>query len=221
MTEKNITPVVSLDGMLAIQRWISAVERFDQDGDYSVFAPLLEIDGVPPDKVRCLKEAAYFERVFNLSDAQRKLQTFLPVLDSPLTGVSHLFQDQLKKQLAWAKGGDLLEHQRRLARFYLKTGDYMRATIFGLEALITRKCQKLAYDVNDFQKGRNPASEALETDVREEYGQLQRNAFEMLRNLRNALAHGNPAKHEYYNKIITNAGRLSHELRQAMDTMDI
>lgn len=38
---------------------IDALDRFDQNGDSAVFAPLLETDGVPADKARSLERAAY------------------------------------------------------------------------------------------------------------------------------------------------------------------
>lgn len=57
MTENGVTPVLRLDGLAAIERWIAALDRFDASGDYGVFAPLLEADGLPPDKARCLEEA--------------------------------------------------------------------------------------------------------------------------------------------------------------------
>jgi CRISPR-associated Csx2 family protein len=41
MTEDGATPVLRLDGLYAIQRWVTALEHFDASGDYGVFAPLL------------------------------------------------------------------------------------------------------------------------------------------------------------------------------------
>jgi CRISPR-associated Csx2 family protein len=79
MSEAGVTPVLRLDGLNAIQRWVDALDRFDASGDYGVFAPLLEADGVPRDKARCLEEAAFYERTFNLSDAARRLGTFREV----------------------------------------------------------------------------------------------------------------------------------------------
>lgn len=102
MTQGGITPVLRLDGLLAIQRWIDALDRFDANGDYGVFAPLLEADGVAADKARCLASTAFHESTLNLSDARTQLRSFLPALDQPLSGASGLFQDKLRKQLEWA-----------------------------------------------------------------------------------------------------------------------
>jgi len=220
MTEGHITPVVRLDGLLAVQRWIDALDRFDQNGDYGVFAPLLEADGVPADKARCLARAAYFERTMNLSDARSQIQTFLPSLETIRHGASALFQDALDKRLDWARNGSLFDHQARLAHFYLDTADYLRAAVFAYEAVITRECLQRRLDVHNWDKGRGPASEMIEAEYKAEMRPHdERDAYWMLKNLRNGLAHGNPAQIENYRRIIAAPARLPKELEGAMKQM--
>lgn len=43
-------PVYNLAGLLRIADWIGALNTFDKDGDYSVFAELLEADGLSAEK---------------------------------------------------------------------------------------------------------------------------------------------------------------------------
>ena len=64
MTDRTsgITPVLQLDGLTRVRRWVDALDRFDATGDYGVFAPLLIEDGVSEDKAGCLARAAFFER---------------------------------------------------------------------------------------------------------------------------------------------------------------
>jgi CRISPR-associated Csx2 family protein len=222
MTEEGITPVLRLDGLLAIQRWIDAIERFDQNGDYALFAPLLQADGVPADKASCLVEAAFFERTFNLADARRRIQTFLPVLGQGLAGASGLFRKDLERRLAWARDGGLVDHQQRLARFYLGAGDHVRAAIFAFEAVITRECERSDLDPQDFQAGRVHAGDLLERALRrDEHQKPVRDAYWMLKNLRNALAHGNPAALEQVRRIVASRQRLPQELERAMDALGI
>ena len=217
MTQDGITPVVRLDGLLAIQRWIAALDRFDQNGDYGVFAPLLIADGIAADKARCLEDAAFHERTFNLSGARQKLSTFLPVLDKGLSGTAALFQQQLRERLAWAREVSLFSNQKCLAFLYLNRSDYTRATIFGWEALLTRECDQRGFDGNDFKGGREPAAKALEEEVRgKKYPQDWVNTYWMLKNVRNALAHGNPASIEQVRQIIASPSRLPEELRRAL-----
>lgn len=216
MTSEGITPVVRLDGLLVIQRWIDALDRFDQNGDYGIFAPLLVADGVAEDKARCLKDAAFHEQTFNISGARQKLATFLPLLDAGLAGTAALFEKPLRERLAWARDNNLYANQKRLASLYLDRRDFARAAIFGWEALVTRECDQRGFDAHDFKAGREPAADALDAEVRgKRHPQDWANTYWTMKNLRNALAHGNPASVEQVRQIIANPTRLPEELRQA------
>ncbi len=166
MTVDDLTPVLRLDGLTAIRRWIDALDRFDATGDYGVFAPLLEADGVPADKARSLEEAAFHERTRNLADARRKLMTFLPVLEEPLAGASSLFGKQLRERLGWVRAGTLADQQGALAYLYLRRRDYLRAAAFGHEAVVSRECIERGLDPQDYKRGRKPAAEALEHEFK-------------------------------------------------------
>lgn len=220
MTRDGVTPVLRLDGLLAIQRWIDALDRFDQNGDYGVFAPLLIADGMTADKARCLEDAAFHERTFNLSGARGKLMTFLPLLHAGLPGTAALFQQQMRDRLSWARNKDLAANQRHLAYLYLDRRDHARAAIFGWESLITRECGARGYDSRDFRAGREPAADALDAEVRaRRLPQDWINAYWTLKNLRNGLAHGNPASVEQVRQIIASPARLPEELRHAFDRL--
>ena len=213
MTQDGVTPVLRLDGLAATQEWIDALDHFDANGDYGVFAPLLIRDGVPEDKARCLGEAAFHERTFNLTDARRKLQTFLGELGQPLPGVAGLFQKRLADRLDWVRGAGLAEHQRRLAYLYLCRQDFVRAAVFGWESLVTGECEARGLDVNDFAAGREPAIAALEDEINNgEHPDWKREAYWNLKNLRNALAHGNPPRAPRYRRIMQEVEKLGGTL---------
>lgn len=209
MSEAGVAPVLRLDGLNAIQRWVDALDRFDASGDYGIFAPLLEADGVPRDKAGCLEAAAFHERSFNLSDAARKLRTFLPVLGQPLPGASGLFQKKLAERLKWVGKAELHEQQRSLAYVYLSRRDYVRAAVFGWEALLSRECSARGLDPQKFKEGREAAAEALEAEIQAgEHQVWKREAYWMLKNLRNALAHGNPPSTAHFRRPLESAEKL-------------
>jgi CRISPR-associated Csx2 family protein len=209
MTDRNtgITPVLQLDGLNSIQRWIAALDRFDASGDYGVFAPLLEADSVPGDKARCLEEAAFFERTFNLSDAARKLRTFAEVVKSPLPGASGLFRARLAERLGWIAEPDLAAQQRALARQYLERADFVRAAEFAWEALVTRECR--GYDPYD-RGAREAAQQALDAKFKGS------EAYTTLKYLRNALAHGTPPENDRVRRLLRSSDRLRAALGEAM-----
>ncbi|HCX34720.1 MAG TPA: TIGR02221 family CRISPR-associated protein [Rhodocyclaceae bacterium] len=215
MTEGGITPVLRLDGLAAVKRWVGALDRFDATGDYGVFAPLLVQDGVAHDMAHCLEAAAFHERTFNLADARRKLQTFLPALDDSLPGASGLFQARLRERLAWVTEPDLFAWQRRLAYQYLDRRDFVRSTVFAWEAVVTKECLGRGLDAAKFKEGREPAIEALEAEIQAgEHPDWKRAAYWMLKNLRNALAHGNAPAYEHYRKPLRSAEALHEELER-------
>jgi CRISPR-associated Csx2 family protein len=217
MTEAGVTPVLKLDGLGAIQRWVDALDRFDASGDYGVFAPLLAADGVSPDKARCLEEAAFHERTFNLSDAARKLQTFRTGVVAPLAGASGLFQRQLEQRLKWVEERELWERQRALACQYLDRADFVRAAVFAWEALVSRACKGHAWQ--DWET-RQAAADALDEKFQSaDCDRDWREAFRTIRTLRNALAHGIPPQGHHFRNILASPERLRQALQDVIDRL--
>ena len=219
MSTDDIAPVLRLDGLIAVQRWVDALASFEASGDYGLFAPLLERDGVPADKARCLHEAAFFERTFNVSDAERKLNTFLPVLDAPLPGASGLFQKRLKERLAWVREADLAAQQRKLAFEHLKRGDYVRAVIFGYEGLLTRLCREQARDPLNFAERKQVADDFGRELRAGEHADWKRDAFRTLSHLRNALAHGIPPHGAHLRRVLRDAQALRKEIETCLNRL--
>ena len=220
MTDRGITPVLKLDGLTRVRRWVDALDRFDATGDYGVFAPLLIEDGVAKDRVACLEKAAFHERTLNVRDAVRQLGTFLPVLDEPLDGASGLFQKRLAERLSWVRQTGLARYQRKLAYESLKRQDFMRAAVFGWEALVTMECNCRGLPSDDFGAGRKLAIDALDVEIREgEHPKWKVRSFRTLKTIRNALAHGNPPDGAHYRDILRDPDRLYVELEKAFQRL--
>ncbi len=217
MTRDGTTPVLRLDGLHAVHAWVTALERFDASGDYGIFAPLLEADGLPADKADCLRRAAFFEATMNIPDAVRQLQTLLPELERPLADASELFRRRLLDRLQWARRGPLSSQQRRLAILALERGDYQRSATLGYEALVTRACEDDHEDALD-QRTRQAIAEQLRENSRSERLPDRRSqAFRTLNQLRNALAHGTPPNYRPLQNVMKNPDRLTRTLREALD----
>lgn len=196
MIEGGVTPVIQLDGITRVRRWLDALDRFDATGDYGVFAPLLREDGVAKDKAECLERAAFCERKLDVSNAKQALHTFAPVLDEQLPGASGMFQQTLAARIRWIKSGNLADHQHVLALEYLKRNDFTRAAMFGWEALITRECQHRKFPVRDYRNGRSHAAAALNAEIRNGEWDERKHAAGVLQAIRNTLAHGSPPTRE-------------------------
>ena len=226
MTDKKagITPVLKLDGLVRVRRWLEALDRFDASGDYGVFAPLLVKDGVPEDKVKCLEDAAFYERTLNVRDAERKLCTFAPVLDEPLQGASGLFQRRLAERLKWIREPDQTGKQRKLATLYLKRQDFVRAATFGWEACVTRVCMERGVSDPEYSQERKEAVKAFEKQLPKPlrkgiYPGEWNNAYMTLKRIRNALAHGTPPPGKRYKKMLRDPDSLANALGGALDVL--
>jgi len=211
MTDGGVTPVLRLDGLSDVQSWIDALDGFDATGDYGRFAPLLEKDGVASDKVRCLEEAAYFERTFNVRDAASRLHTFMQTFETPFAGASGLFQSQLGERLAWIKERGLAKQQAWLARQYLGRRDFVRGVIFAWESLVSRACEIYQHDPSTYEGRKNAQDDYEVHDMSSEY--------KTLLNLRNAIAHGTPHSQARYRKLLKDPGKLESELKRVMQEL--
>ena len=213
MTRDGITPVLRLDGLVRVRRWLDALDRFDATGDYGLFAPLLQEDGVPEDKAGCLEAAAFLERTLNVRDAARKIGSFLPVLDEPLDGASRLFQHRLAERLRWANADTVSEQQRRLAHQYLNRGDFVRAAMFGREACVSR-----LFEANNVTMDEHYDDDRQETlwQLADELPDTKRRAYNELTAMRNALAHGTRPDRRHIETALKDPQQLRGKLEKAL-----
>lgn len=172
----GVTPVLQLDGLLRTAHWIRALDTYDKDGDYSVFEPLLEREGL---STGSLAEAAFYERCSNPEKARGKLTGF-STEKMKSTAVAGLFANPLRERIAWFRGQTRSEWETSLAQIYFDKKDYLRAVIYALESLVTHKIEDMGGNVSNFDE-RKTALTAL------------RNSDETIAdfsNLRNSLTHG-------------------------------
>ncbi len=214
-TPGSAAPVLRLDGLTRVRRWLDALDRFDAAGDYGVFAPLLKEDGVPADKADCLSAAAFLERTHNVRDAERKIGTFLAVLDHPLPGASGLFQHRLAERLRWVRARTLSEQQRKLAYLYLDRGDFVRAAMFAWEACVSQVCEDRGVLSPEFSREREEAVKEFEGKLKYR-DQAKALAYRTLKDIRNALAHGTRPP-QYVVQALRSAPALSRELRRSLE----
>lgn len=217
MTQDGLTPVMNLSGLLRIADWVGALQTFDKDGDYSVFADLLEQEGLPGAKANHLRRAAFLERTTNTRDARRELANFGVVLQQSLPGIGSLFADSLTHRTQWSRNHDLYAQQRIMAETYLAKRDYIRTAIFAYEAFIT-SLMKQTEDVGDYRQ-RNKASDEYEKDLRDSQRQPFKQDYWLLKNLRNNLAHGNEPADNRVQAIVTDEQRLRDELQRLIKSL--
>lgn len=216
-SETKLTPVMRLEGLLTMADWISALDGFNKTGNIAPFSELLQRDGMEKDTAQCLEEAAFFENVLNIPNARSPLKRFAEATQSGLKGIGALFQDNLFKRISWYKEDQLYLRQQQNAYFYLKQGDYLRASTLGYEAFMTYQMRQDStvpkLDPQNFSD-RDKIKKRFESQ-----NTTQSRDYKMLRNLRNALAHGVRSDLADVQRALSSREKLHTELERLFKTL--
>ncbi|MBM4200351.1 MAG: TIGR02221 family CRISPR-associated protein [Gammaproteobacteria bacterium] len=180
MTASGPTPVVWLGGLMGMMDWVQALAAYDGGGDYGVFAPLLEREGLPPERARLMRQAAFYERTTNPVKAREKLGSVAPDIERLVSPLGGLFQPELTSRLGWRRKERPDVRELCLADAALERRDYLRAAVFLLEAYLTRCAYEQKEDWQDYVVRDRIRKECHEAD----------GAFRQLARLRNAMVHG-------------------------------
>ncbi|MBF0152726.1 MAG: TIGR02221 family CRISPR-associated protein [Magnetococcales bacterium] len=207
----NEAPVLRLDGLLSIADWIGAVDRYDQSGNYGVFADLLGADN-PGSPVETLKKAAFYERTSNSAQARDQVSTFHGWFKDAqdLPPAANLFREALEARISWFKEKDRAAREERLALDYLKRKDYLRAAIYGFEALVTRRCLEERMFPDNYDD-REKADISLRS----------KSEFNILKALRNSMAHGISPKDANIKRALESEENLRRELEKLFKNLGI
>ncbi|RMH30945.1 MAG: TIGR02221 family CRISPR-associated protein [Nitrospirae bacterium] len=219
------TPVLRLDGLWQLTRWLTAVHAFDKDQDYAVFAPMLRACGVSDHAVEALERAAFYERTMRVTEARRPLQEFWRLCPHPLPAPADVIEPLLDKRTAWRDSERLYTRQRDLALFYLENRDYLRSVIFALEGFIT-------YLIQTRVPGSDPQNYDQRHQVKEQYEKAcyaaaqtrqapaadgddpQWTAYCRLRGIRNTVVHATRPADAEEQAMLQDEARLRTKLEQ-------
>ncbi len=219
MMKDNIVPVIKLDGLVQVQKWVEALRLFDETGNYAVMSELLKEDDVDERSVALLEESAFHEYTNNTLAAQKKLEQIRSNLkNKTFGGASGLFQSTLSDRLDWIRQPNLGQRQKQLAEQFLQRRDYLRAAIFGWEAYITKCCEDKGFDaISD----RRECAAELDEYVKQEYSShcSEYKAFFGLRELRNILAHSGQTEKQEVQKALKSQENLAAALREWFDAL--
>lgn len=218
MKQGNQTPapVVELNGLLSMLDWVDALSAYKQSNDYAALGNLLD-----EDNKALLQKAAFFENINQIHNAISPLGSFRHNLENEKIDNSFmpLVAEDLSKDTQWIKESRLDKYQLRLAERNLKNGDYLQACIRIQEAWISKMVYKEKGDMKDYKKRES----AKENFLKENNDDKQQ--FNDLSTLRNAMAHGTEPKYEkmpknkqeIIRKILQDEAQLRKELTQILE----
>lgn len=212
--------VHDLSGLLRIADGLQAMTSFDKDGDYGVFVPLLQQTGLSPESAQALQEAAYFENILNVGEATGKLRKAREQgLDTAiLQPEAELLLPAIRARLNWLDEKKQFEKQIKLARRALERKDYLRATLYAYEAVITRLCQIGNGRVEDYES-REQVRKDYEARLKTQREQ-EHKKYKLLKNLRNQVAHGTRGSIGDIQKIMLDENRLNDTLTELLTQIE-
>ena len=204
-------PVMQLGGLLHIADWLEALAVYEHSGDYGVFDPLL-----PQDVDRRLVEANFLESVNRIGQARAGLQRVLSQLDDHGdTPAFSLFRPVLRQRIDWAQEKKYYLRQRDLAYNALDRKRYLDATLKGWEAFTTLLQLQGSNHDPDNHGHREAARERFETAERVKKPRSERwRAYDSLRRLRNAVAHGSQPKGEEVQRALSSPQEMHRLLSE-------
>ena len=182
--DKDQAEVFDLAGLIRLMDWYKALAIYDRSGDFGAFPDLLRKSELEDGAVKSLKTASFMERTSREMEASTHLKGALKSLrGAELDATAQLFRKELIDRLSWCQEELMSERQKKLAIEYLNRGDYLRATIFGFEAFISKVVEGGEGDPTNMNE-RKVQKESFENGgMSDEY--------RLLRAIRNLMAHGN------------------------------
>lgn len=208
--------VHDLAGLLRIADWLQALSIYDQKGDYSALANLLE-----GELAEHLRDAAFLEQVNRIGQARGRARKALTQLRAqPFTDpTAELFRPALISRLEWAEQGNFYQRQRALALRHLQQGNLLEAVLGGYEAFISRQT---------LQRGLNPDQLEAREQAREAFDEAQKNIsprpalykqWDQLRRLRNAVIHGGQARGDEVQRALSSYSETKQLLERLFDRL--
>lgn len=209
-------PVMHLGGLLHIADWLSALSIYDHVGDYGVFSAVIggEIG-------RMLEEAYFLESVNRIGQARSRLRKVLDKLGAATAGPAFdLFREELVRRIGWAAGDNFYLRQRELCFEYLDRGRYRPAILTGWEAFTSLLQREAGGNLDpDNHDHREQVRKHFEGEEREKRPRPRWEAFDSLRRLRNAVAHGSQPKGGEVQRALSSPGEMDQLLRSLFETL--
>lgn len=196
------TPVLRLGAMLKMLNWVEALAVYEGSGNYGVFADLLKEDGMDDSRAGMLAQGAYFERSSNPVQAKQSLSSALDHVREHQGALGNLFRDTLAENIGWFRRGSRADWELALADRYLERKDYLRATNYLYESLLTHAVDKYGGNPKEY-KDRDAA-----------FAQIpQSKDAWLLKNLRNNMVHGVQGTHKDTRSLLQDEEKLNKKLR--------
>ena len=151
------------------------------------------------------------QRTSNPVKAREALNTWFNREDrySNSDPAAQLFRQQLDQRVRWFRLPNRPAWEKNLATEYLNRGDYVRAAVYGMEAVISQEALKNGQDAGNFD-----CRDTLRKELQD-----SSEDFRTLGRLRNALAHGVRPFNQNVQRTISEPTQLRDALRKLFNQL--
>jgi CRISPR-associated Csx2 family protein len=220
-------PVLRLEGLTELIRWIRALTVLQSSGDLRPVAALL--DNGSGELRRAINAESFDARTLDVHAAANGARACLFMLRRRKDPIVRLFRHTLENHLAWAEGANTLaERQAALARRALAAEDFVRATLMSFEAILTTMMEE-----DPSLEGRDIESSRQRGKAQERYTDLkgriaphtprdaQANAYMRIKAIRNVLAHASFEVNKRAADDLNNAATLKAAITACLDSFGL
>jgi CRISPR-associated protein, TM1812 family len=216
--ETETAPVIRMDGLQHISAWQNALAAYDYSGNSAALSPILAQIGISKDVINLLEQASFFEQIHNLYQYRNKIKEFLTAVKKEAGNNKNTNIDLLKFILPTLEERLYLDNTRsiwqqrfQLAEQALDNKDYLRAALYGFEAVFERILEYEHCDDKDYARRK----EIVDTYIAIKSTNEIEKKYKDLQHIRNVLAHGEKGNN-HIQQILNSEERLNNEIRNCL-----
>lgn len=219
LAQGDVAPVMRLDGLISLLRWLDALRLYDVTGRLGPLGAAIEREtGIKVAKR--LRQADFLEQAGQLGGAGSAVDEVMDLLEEAEGPIFDLLAPNLSQRLSWISGATLSARQRRLAEQALDNDDYLRAAVLTFEAMVSAEIEADGGDPKDSR-----AREALQKYLADSLWDrrppklrsgLTPQSYARMKAIRNAVAHATTPRDPQAIAALKSEMALTEAIRRAL-----
>ena len=185
----GITPIVDIKILFEIQEWIKAIDAIKNYSDFNLLVNLLDENSIEKDVQNTFISLNNNISLANIASIRQFIKTAskkIKTINSSENKIVKLLAPEILKLVEELDQDKDSDFQYNLAQWFYKNKNYALAYIALYEAIITKSCELLSYDIEDHKK-REEAKRSIGDD---KYGKFFYTKYnDSISVIRNSIVH--------------------------------
>ena len=185
----GITPIVDIKILFEIQEWIKAIDAIKNYSDFNLLVNLLDENSIEKDVQNTFISLNNNISLANIASIRQFIKTAskkIKTINSSENKIVKLLAPEILKLVEELEQDKDSDFQYNLAQWFYKNKNYALAYIALYEAIITKSCELLSYDIEDHKK-REEAKRSIGDD---KYGKFFYTKYnDSISVIRNSIVH--------------------------------